>query len=210
HGDVLLRRGLHRARVSGLRVPLRRRRDRRAAQVRRRRAREAALRTRHPRPQVPLAKHEGLNRVAARRPQPLLAARRAPTWGRSRRSRHLNPAHRGRPRTARGSRRSGPSRAARTRAHPAAPEGAVMDVKVVLSTEEIRRGLKHYRRIAKQDLIRASETEDPDSFRRHAEARRAVYAHLSELAESKSAAEVVEEALREYQELPFVTGSPDA
>jgi len=85
-----------------------------------------------------------------------------------------------------------------------------MDVKVVLSTEEIRRGLKHYRRIAKQDLIRASETEDPESFRRHAEARRAVYAHLSELAETKSAAEVVEEALREYQELPFVTGSSDA
>ena len=47
-----------------------------------------------------------------------------------------------------------------------------MDVKVVLSTEEIVRGLKHYRRIAKQDLLLANETDNPEAFRRHAEARR--------------------------------------
>lgn len=82
-----------------------------------------------------------------------------------------------------------------------------MDVKVVLSTEEIVRGLKHYRRIAKQDLLLANETDNPEAFRRHAEARRGVYAHLSEIAEVRSPAEVVQEALRAYQELPFVTGS---
>ncbi len=84
-----------------------------------------------------------------------------------------------------------------------------MDVKVVLSSDEIIRGLKHYRRIAKQDVLRASETKDPDAFRRHAEARREVYAALSELAEHELPGDVVAEALRQYQSLPFVTGSED-
>ena len=82
-----------------------------------------------------------------------------------------------------------------------------MDVKVVLSSEEIVRGLKHYRRIAKQDLLLANETDNPEVFRRHAEARREIYAHLSEIAEVRSPAEVVQEALKAYKELPFVTGS---
>lgn len=84
-----------------------------------------------------------------------------------------------------------------------------MELNVVLSSEEIVRGLKHYKRIAKQDLLLASETENPEVFRRHAEARRSVYAHLSELAQTMSPPEVVEEALRAYRELPFVTGSDD-
>jgi len=84
-----------------------------------------------------------------------------------------------------------------------------MDVKVVLSSDEIIRGLKHYRRIAKQDLLRSAETDNPDAFRRHAEARRTVYAHLTEIAQTQSPSEVVLEALRRYQELPFVTGTDD-
>ncbi len=84
-----------------------------------------------------------------------------------------------------------------------------MDVKVVLSSDEIKRGLKHYRRIARQDLLRADETDNPEAFKRHAEARRSVYAFLTEVAESKSPDDVAREALRAYQELPFVTGSED-
>jgi hypothetical protein len=84
-----------------------------------------------------------------------------------------------------------------------------MDVKVVLSSDEIIRGLKHYRRIAKQDVLRSPETEDPEAFLRHAEARRSVYASLSQFAEDHSPAEVVGEALRLYRTLPFVTGSED-
>ncbi len=84
-----------------------------------------------------------------------------------------------------------------------------MDVNVVLSSDEIIRGLKHYRRIAKQDLLRSAETDNPDTFRRHAEARRTVYAHLTEIAQTQSPSEVVLEALRRYQELPFVTGTDD-
>jgi hypothetical protein len=37
-----------------------------------------------------------------------------------------------------------------------------MEYKVTLSTEEIVRGLKHYRRIAKQDVLRAPETPSPE------------------------------------------------
>jgi hypothetical protein len=84
-----------------------------------------------------------------------------------------------------------------------------MEVKVVLSSDEIIRGLKHYRRIAKQDVLRASETANPDHFLAHAEARRHVYAHLTELAETKPPSEVVQEALRWYRELPFVTGTAE-
>ncbi len=84
-----------------------------------------------------------------------------------------------------------------------------MDVKVVLTSEEIKRGLKHYRRIARQDLLRAEETDNPDAFKRHAEARRSVYAYLTEVAETKGPSEVAKEALKAYEELPFVTGSQD-
>lgn len=84
-----------------------------------------------------------------------------------------------------------------------------MDVKVVLSSEEIMRGLKHYRRIAKQDVLRASETDHPEAFKEHAEARRDVYALLASVAETQGPAEVVREALERYRDLPFVTGTAD-
>ncbi|MDF1522682.1 MAG: hypothetical protein P1P87_07685 [Trueperaceae bacterium] len=84
-----------------------------------------------------------------------------------------------------------------------------MEVRVVLSSDEIVRGLKHYRRIAKQDVLRASETPDPDASLRHAEARRTVYAELAELAERSGPQDVVRAALERYERLPFVTGSDD-
>ena len=84
-----------------------------------------------------------------------------------------------------------------------------MDVKIVLSSDEIVRGLKHYRRIARQDVLRSQETDDPETFRQHAEARRSIYVHLAEIADTKTPEDVVREALRCYRELPFVTGTPD-
>ena len=82
-----------------------------------------------------------------------------------------------------------------------------MGVEVVLSTDEIVRGLKHYRRIAKQDVLRAPETDDPEASVRHAEARREVYATLSDIAERGTASDVVEAALTAYRALPFTSGS---
>jgi len=84
-----------------------------------------------------------------------------------------------------------------------------MEYKVTLSTEEIVRGLKHYRRIAKQDVLRAPETPNPDIFRQHAEARREIYAQLAEVAEAEGPDAVVGSALERYQELPFVTGTAE-
>ncbi len=90
-----------------------------------------------------------------------------------------------------------------------------MEVNVVLSSDEILRGLKHYRRIAKQDLLRAQDgngavgEEDVETLRRSAEARREIYSQLSEVAQSKGPHEAVREALRVYKDLPFVKGATD-
>lgn len=83
-----------------------------------------------------------------------------------------------------------------------------VEVKVVLTRDEILRGLKHYRRIAKQDLLRADQAEHPDAFRRHAEARREVYAALADVASEGTPEQVAHEALELYVGLPFVTGTP--
>ncbi len=85
-----------------------------------------------------------------------------------------------------------------------------MDVRVVLSSDEIIRGLKHYRRIARQDVLRAPETDNPDIFLSHAEARRGVYARLTEVAETQSPSAVVSEALECYKGLPFVSGTGES
>jgi hypothetical protein len=82
-------------------------------------------------------------------------------------------------------------------------------MKVTLSSEEILRGLKHYRRIAKQDLLQAPERPNPDAFTEHAEARREVYATLAELAEQGAPEDVVEKALELYSSVPKTHGSSE-
>ena len=84
-----------------------------------------------------------------------------------------------------------------------------MEAQVVLSTEEIIRGLKHYRRIARQDLLRAPETDYPERITLHAEARRAVYSELAGIAETKTPDDVLATALEAYSKLPFVTGQDE-
>jgi hypothetical protein len=85
----------------------------------------------------------------------------------------------------------------------------MMEVQVVLSSDEIIRGLKHYRRIAKQDILRAPESANPETALRHAEARREVYAALTDTAERSTPQAVVEAALVLYRELPFGNDSDD-
>jgi len=84
-----------------------------------------------------------------------------------------------------------------------------MNVSVALSTDELVKGLKHYRRIAKQDILRATETQQPALFKQHAEARRDIYARLTDLAEKLGPHDTVKEALKVYKELPFVTGTAE-
>ncbi len=80
---------------------------------------------------------------------------------------------------------------------------------VTYSSEEILRGLKHYRRIAKQDLLRAPETPNPEVFTQHAESRREIYGTLADLAETGAAEDVVVKALELYKALPFVNGTAE-
>ena len=80
---------------------------------------------------------------------------------------------------------------------------------ITYSSEEILRGLKHYRRIAKQDLLRAPETPNPDAFTVHADSRREIYGTLADLAESGAAEDVVVKALELYRSLPFVSGTAE-
>ena len=78
-----------------------------------------------------------------------------------------------------------------------------------MTTEQLLQGLKHYRRIARQDLLRAPETPYPDAFRAHAEARRAVYGELEIHAAQHAPEDVIEHALSLYRAIPFVTGTPE-
>ncbi|WP_019585636.1 hypothetical protein [Deinococcus apachensis] len=82
-------------------------------------------------------------------------------------------------------------------------------MKEPLTTEQLQQGLKHYRRIARQDMLRAPETPHPDAFLRHAESRREVYMALGTYAEAHASDEVIEHALELYRQLPFVTGTPE-
>lgn len=84
-----------------------------------------------------------------------------------------------------------------------------MELNIALSSEELIRGLKHYKRIARQDLVRADEAPDRERIMVHAESRREIYSHLADMAGTEPARDVVREALRLYQDLPFVTGTPE-
>lgn len=82
-------------------------------------------------------------------------------------------------------------------------------MKAVITTEALLQGLKHYRRIARQDLLRAAETPFPEAFRIHAETRRTVYSELEAYAADHASDEVIDYALGLYSALPFVTGTPE-
>ena len=82
-------------------------------------------------------------------------------------------------------------------------------MKETMTTDQLLLGLKHYRRIARQDMLRATETPYPDAFLKHAESRREVYVALGTYAEKHATDEVIEHALELYRTLPFVTGTAE-
>ena len=82
-------------------------------------------------------------------------------------------------------------------------------MKELMTTEQLLQGLKHYRRIARQDLLRAPETPHPDAFRLHAEARRALYVALEGRASESGPQGAVDFAVAEYRALPFTTGTAE-
>ncbi|WP_216319472.1 hypothetical protein [Deinococcus aestuarii] len=82
-------------------------------------------------------------------------------------------------------------------------------MKEQMTTDQLLQGLKHYRRIARQDMLRAPETPYPQAFLTHAESRREVYVDLSTYAGEHAPDEVTLYALDLYRRLPFVTGTPE-
>ena len=82
-------------------------------------------------------------------------------------------------------------------------------MKEPMTTEQLLQGLKHYRRIARQDMLRSAETPHPEAFLQHAESRREVYVKLATYAEQHAPADVIAHALELYQALPFVTGTAE-
>jgi len=82
-------------------------------------------------------------------------------------------------------------------------------MKEPMSTEQMLQGLKHYRRIARQDMLRAPETPHPEAFLAHAESRRALYVDLGTYAETHAPSDVIAHALELYQAIPFSTGTPE-
>lgn len=82
-------------------------------------------------------------------------------------------------------------------------------MKETMTTSQILHGLKHYRRIARQDILRASETPHPEAFTKHAESRREIYALLSTYAEDNAPDDVIQHALNMYEALPFATGTAE-
>ncbi len=84
-----------------------------------------------------------------------------------------------------------------------------MDLQVALTADEMVKGLKHYRRIAKQDLLRSTQTARPEFYEKLARTRRTLYTQLAEIADLEGPVAAVQKALEFYKTLPFVTGTPD-
>jgi hypothetical protein len=89
----------------------------------------------------------------------------------------------------------------------AEPKSQEMPMKDLMTTGELIHGLKHYRRIAKQDLLGVGVATS-EVFRQHAEARREIYGMLAERAKITSSDDVINYALELYESLPLVSGIP--
>lgn len=83
-----------------------------------------------------------------------------------------------------------------------------MELLAPLNTKDILNGLERYRAIAKHDLLSADTMHNPDAHRKHAEVRRQVYAELAAVAARRGMHEAVQHALKMYEQLPHVHGTP--
>lgn len=82
---------------------------------------------------------------------------------------------------------------------------------IVVAKDDVLRGLKRFKRLAKQDLLASSRTSNPKFWETQAETRREIYTKLMDLVEQQGVDAACEYALKEYAALPLVhsQGSPD-
>lgn len=79
------------------------------------------------------------------------------------------------------------------------------DIVLNISIEDMIKGLKHYKSLAKQDLLRANQTAQPSLYKSHAESRIAIYKLLINHAKEETPVEVMEKALKLYENVPFIS-----
>lgn len=73
-----------------------------------------------------------------------------------------------------------------------------------VSRDDVLRGLKRFRRLAKQDLLASPSTSDPDFWSEQATARRAVYGELMHWVEREGVEAAYRRALDGYTALPLL------
>lgn len=72
-----------------------------------------------------------------------------------------------------------------------------------VSQYDVLRGLKKFRRLAKQDLLASAHTSDPKFWSAQAEARRSAYGRLMESVEEEGVEAAYQRALEAYAALPL-------
>lgn len=82
---------------------------------------------------------------------------------------------------------------------------------IVVAKDDVLRGLKRFKRLAKQDLLASCRTSNPVFWEKQAEARRETYTQLMDLVERLGVDAACERALQSYAALPLVhsQGTPD-
>src|SRR5690606_16096479 len=74
---------------------------------------------------------------------------------------------------------------------------------VQVSSEDVLKALKKFKRLAKQDILASEKTPDPEFWRAQAEFRRRVYDRLMAQVNSEGVAAACEMARKAYAELPL-------
>jgi len=75
---------------------------------------------------------------------------------------------------------------------------------IVVAKEDVLKGLKKFKRLAKQDLLVSKFTADPDFWIRQAEGRRSTYSNLMEIVEEHGVDHAYQYAVKKYASLPYV------
>ncbi|NLK09153.1 MAG: hypothetical protein GX316_10745 [Firmicutes bacterium] len=74
---------------------------------------------------------------------------------------------------------------------------------ILVAKDDVLRGLKKFKRLAKQDLLASSLTSNPDFWEIQAEARRQKYDELMELVKTKGVDLACKLAMSDYAKLPL-------
>ncbi|HHT37369.1 MAG: hypothetical protein ACE3NC_08640 [Candidatus Wallacebacter cryptica] len=80
---------------------------------------------------------------------------------------------------------------------------------IVVAKEDVLKGLKKFKRLAKQDLLVSNFTADPDFWVKQAEGRRNEYGNLMELVNEQGVDHAYRYAVKKYAGLPFTFADKD-